>query len=46
MLLLYRRGVVNRNHPWNVKGQIVEANAKAVEERYRFCSYGDCMLIL
>ena len=25
---------------------ILEAYAKAVEERYRFFSYGDCMLIL
>ena len=25
---------------------IMEAYAKAVEERYRFFSYGDCMLIL
>jgi len=25
---------------------IMEAYAKAVEERYRFFSYGDCMLIV
>ena len=27
------------------KDLILEANAKAVESRYRFYSYGDCMLI-
>ncbi len=28
------------------RGLVMEAYAKAIEERYRFYSYGDCMLIL